>query len=577
MNQSQNNLIAILTLSFSISGPSYGQQGSTLPPTVINSPNGIFLQSNTVYTGLRIANPQGPCLQTRNNSNNIVLKDSIIGPCKNEGIRIFGSSDIRIENSVFHDVASGIMALGTTGNIVVSRNQITNVHQIKQTPSATKSGHHIQFANVSGGGNRIEFNVGENFVGLSDPAEGINIFKSNGTASSPIEVVGNSIRGGGYLPNSPSSGGENSGGILAGDGGGSNINVKENTVVRAGLHGVSISGGTNNKILNNTMYSPQTPFSNAGLQVKLWQNPNAAQGALQAGCSGHEVQGNKVDWTSRWGNQATEMIAKGCGDVIGWANNDSNVKLSEGILPAQLIEPVLKAYYTLDNNTEDSSGYAINANATSTSYISAGNGSAALLTGAGSAINTPSSAFLDFSPFSVTAWVNPDSLPGSMGIAQSQNGDGNATGWRIIASGSSLQARITTRNFTRRWDAQAPAVSTEVQCQGLTAGKWSFIAVTYNGEELQCSVNGTLGDAKPASGLVQYSSNSSGMKIGSLAGVGPYIGALDEFKVYRGALSAQQIKTAYDANASMIQQKSTPTGGNSLSKPTPPTLKLGAQ
>lgn len=549
--------------------PSYAQQQQTIRPTVLGSSGPVVLKSNTVYSGLRIANPNGNCLEIRRGSN-IVLKDSVIGPCKGKGLHIYRSSDIKVENNVFHDVATGVFALYTTGNIRIVSNKFSNVIQVNKTQTESAEGHYIQFAHVAGTGHKIESNVGESIEGISDPAEGINIFRSNGTSSNPIEVTNNSIRGGGYKPNAPGT--SSSGGILAGDGGGSHIHVKNNTVVSTGVHGITIAGGKNHKILNNSMYSPQSPLSFAGLQVRLWQNPILPQ----VSCSGHEAQGNRINWTSHWGSQTTEKFTEKCGTVIGWENNDTSATFNEGILPDQLIEPLLKAHYPFNGSTEDKGGHSINGVATNATYVSSGVDKAIRFNGADSSIKVPSSGFLKFSPFSVTAWIKPDAVAGEIGIAKSQDGDGYATGWRIVANHSKLGARITTRNYSRKWDGASPPVSTDVNCDGLVAGSWNFIVVTYSGKNLQCYLNGVLGDSKTASGIIQYGAKTSDMKIGESSGKSPFQGAIDEFKVFRGSLSSAQVRNTYESVTKNILNNPPRKEDTQPSPPIPPSIKVEA-
>ncbi len=564
------HIITIFTLALCVAPSTYAQDATTLPPAALDSSHAILLQSNTVYSGLRITNPHGRCIDIIQSSN-IVLKDSIIGPCKEEGVRINQSSNITVRDSIIHDVASGVAAFHTTGNIKIINNKISNINTLREGPRGTEHGHHIQFASVSGVGNLIQSNVGENVVGLSDPAEGINIFRSNGTASNPIEVLNNSLRGGGYEPNSQASGYATGAGILLGDGGGSHLHAKNNVAVSTGVHGISIAGGQHNKLINNAVYSARTPITYAGIHVFLFQNPILPK----VSCLGHEVRGNKVNWTNHWGTKVTGMVTKNCGTVAGWENNNTVATLNENILPAQLIEPVLKVHYGFDDSTEDKSGNAIHANATNATYNSSGIGKALYLNGQSSSVKIPSSEFLRFSPFTVSTWVRPETLAGTRGIAQSQNGDGFKTGWRIEANNTALRARITTRDYSRKLDNVRPVISTDVSCDGLVAATWNYIVITYDGQNLQCYLNGALGDSRPATGLIVYDSKPSGMKVGESAGLSGYIGLIDEFKFFRGSLSSVQVRNTYESTSKTILNTNPKKGSDGASQPSAPILKVG--
>jgi hypothetical protein len=80
--------------------------------------------------------------------------------------------------------------------------------------------------------------------------DNINVYISSGTASSPLRIYGNFIRGG--YPIKPDSMGYSGGGILIGDGGTSNgtvvpmwVNAYENVVVGTNNYGIAISAGKN--------------------------------------------------------------------------------------------------------------------------------------------------------------------------------------------------------------------------------------------------------------------------------------------------------------------------------------------
>ncbi len=118
-------------------------------------------------------------------------------------------------------------------------------------------GQMVQFNNVKGGGNSINYNVVENILGQSSPEDAISVYMSNGIVGDPIQVVGNWIRGGG-----PSGSG---GGIMVGDYGGSHILVKDNILVDPGQYGIAISSGTGISIKNNKIYAKQQSFTNVGL------------------------------------------------------------------------------------------------------------------------------------------------------------------------------------------------------------------------------------------------------------------------------------------------------------------------
>jgi hypothetical protein len=94
----------------------------------------------------------------------------------------------------------------------------------------------VQFNAVTGKSNRINCNVGENISGQSYPEDAINLYKSSGDPTDPIQVVGNKIKGGG--PSNTDSG------IAVGDSAGAYVLVKDNVLIDPGQVGIGIGGGT---------------------------------------------------------------------------------------------------------------------------------------------------------------------------------------------------------------------------------------------------------------------------------------------------------------------------------------------
>jgi hypothetical protein len=159
-------------------------------PIVING------KRDVVMSGLHISNPNGKCVEIRNASANIVIENSEIGPCKDEGIYIDSSENITIRDTYIHDttavgirtyraerihvtsnqierVASGVYA-GNSKQVDVNNNYILNVR------GPYPRGQIVQFAYVDGPGNRINNNIGINEVGESYAEDVINLYKQQG-------------------------------------------------------------------------------------------------------------------------------------------------------------------------------------------------------------------------------------------------------------------------------------------------------------------------------------------------------------------------------------------------------------
>ena len=314
-------LTGIFLLTFN--SYSYGQ-GSTYTGTYITSSpirwNGI---SNQTITGLQITNTldsisdntSGHCIYLVNCSN-IIIQNCKLGPSIREGVHLYNCTNITIINCSMSYNATGVYAQLSSG-IKVNYNDVLNV----QGPAP--KGSMVQFDNVSGEGNSVSYNVGENIAGQSFPNDEISLYMSNGTATSPIEVVGNWIRGGG-----PSTVG---GGIMTGDGGGSYITVQNNILVDPGNYGIAVASGTNINISNNKIYAKQQSFCNAGIYA--WNQ-------YATPCSSLTIQNNQINYTSSSGNLGTTWNGGNCGTITGWSTNVYTPSLSAAILPTKIIGKV---------------------------------------------------------------------------------------------------------------------------------------------------------------------------------------------------------------------------------------------
>jgi hypothetical protein len=210
-------------------------------------------------------------------------------------------------------VATGVYALECV-DISVENIEVTNV----QGPMPR--GQMVQFNKVSGTSNKVNYNVIENSLGTSGQEDAINMYKSNGTALNPIQIIGNWIRGGG-----PSKSG---GGILIGDAGGSNYLVQDNILVDPGQYGIGVASGTNIQVLNNKIYAKQQDFTNVGIYV--WNQYNTD-------CNTITVMGNEVNWTNKSGYSNGAWNGSNCGEINGWSNNNWLADINDTILPKQII------------------------------------------------------------------------------------------------------------------------------------------------------------------------------------------------------------------------------------------------
>lgn len=229
----------------------------------------INAKSGQVIENLHITNPDGPCI-TITDANNVIIKNNEIGPCgsntktvRNEGVYIYKSSNITIQNNVIHDMSTGVSVVNSASPIIIDRNLIYNIR------GPYWQGQMVQFNNVRGGygSSKITCNVKDG-ANQPDPISGpnfnedhISMYNTLGVStSSPIEIAYNRIRG------ETSGAGESGSGIALGDspaGGGGigsaesgNYYVHDNNIVRTNNVGIAIIGGhdiriENNKVENN--------------------------------------------------------------------------------------------------------------------------------------------------------------------------------------------------------------------------------------------------------------------------------------------------------------------------------------
>jgi hypothetical protein len=249
-----------------------------------------------------------------NHCYNITIKNCKIGPDTTRGIRLERCANIHIDSCYWSDVRTGVYALQSAGILV------TNCQGRNMQFGFPRGGQFVQFDEVTGARNGVINCRFENILGQSKPEDAISIFKSSGTAASPILIEGNWIRGGG-----PSKSG---GGIMLGDKGGSYQVAKNNILVNPGQYGMAISGGHHIEILNNKIYGKIQPFTNVGLYI--WAQAGAT-------CSLNTIRGNQVKWTMSTGEINNSWNNGNCGRVKGWSNNILNADIDENILPVQLI------------------------------------------------------------------------------------------------------------------------------------------------------------------------------------------------------------------------------------------------
>jgi len=243
------------------------------------------------------------------------ITSNSLGNSTDVGILLYNCYNVTVDHNNISNVSTGVYVVNSpNGGIIITGNQFKNM--IGPMPR----GQFVQFNTVGGANNAISYNKGENIFGSSNPEDAINLYKSNGTASSPIQVIGNWIRGGG-----PSATG---GGIMLGDTGGSYEVASNNILVNPGQYGMAIAGGDHMSITNNQIYGRSQSFTNIGLYI--WGQSGSA-------CTNSTISGNQVKFFNNSNTENDAWVGTGETTPSGWSSNIFGANISAAILPSTVV------------------------------------------------------------------------------------------------------------------------------------------------------------------------------------------------------------------------------------------------
>jgi hypothetical protein len=226
-------------------------------------------------------------------------------------------------------------------------------------------------------------------------------------------------------------------------------------------------------------------------------------------------------------------------------------------IPAQAA--TLDAYWTLDSTTADASG---NGNTLqlngSPAYVAGIAGNALHLTDGQSASTVAPPPFdLMASSFTISLWANFDSFDGGIAtslpntlIAQDDGGGANNK-WVLYydsnahSIGFHVNSGISSGFFEAPVGSPAPA-----------AGTWNMFTATYNSSTHNLNLYYD-GQAIGGNGLFFTAHPTSNITLGIAEGIGQLHGALDDVRIYNGALSAAQVSDLYTATATATPEPAT--------------------
>jgi hypothetical protein len=174
-------------------------------------------------------------------------------------------------------------------------------------------------------------------------------------------------------------------------------------------------------------------------------------------------------------------------------------------------------------------------------------GSALSFNGDGANVQVPdSAAFEPSTTLTVAAYVKATS-PGDLKYIVAKGGFGCATGAYGLYTGPNGGVNF----YVDHPDGVNFTLSPEASSGGVWDGSWHFVVGTYDGSAVHLYVDGAeIGSGTPYSGAIRYGGpTSNDVFIGHYEGCSglDFPGAIDEPTVWNKALSAAQIRLAYQA------------------------------
>lgn len=327
-----DTLITTTTTTVSVSSVTHIYKPPVNPPPPTN-PGGtisgpVTCQSNTTYKYLTIDLTNSPYSKGFNVSGktNVHITHCKIINGKSFGVWVGGnSSNVLADSNLVSNIGAAFYAENSS-SVKFNGNQVLNVNG---NGTLWTFGHDFQFVNISGKGNEIKYNKGEDIAGVAiNPHDRISVYKC--FPSDTIFVCYNSFRGGQRALQSGGGGGAC--GITIADVSGGLQVVRGNKLVNTGYAGIQcIGSGTGVKIDHNLTYSSVTPISLLGFSI---QDKNL----IYCGY-------NKTNWTNSKGvskpdgSGVPQYWLSSSPKPVDWATNTwQDASITAKILPDVLID-----------------------------------------------------------------------------------------------------------------------------------------------------------------------------------------------------------------------------------------------
>ena len=177
-----------------------------------------------------------------------------------EAIHLENCNNVTIRNNDFANVAQAITVANST-NVKIEWNRYSNIVGPHARVGKNRA-NFVQLVNVSRG--YISHNKGKG----GDTEDIVSLYRSGGTSASPFIVEYNHFQGTNWTSSSGS-------GIALGDDTSGYSIARYNILLNPGQVGIFIAGGTNHKIIGNTIYGEKRTSSNVGLYVGTSTRPRA--------------------------------------------------------------------------------------------------------------------------------------------------------------------------------------------------------------------------------------------------------------------------------------------------------------
>jgi len=289
-----------------------GERGATLDGSNRIEVAFSGIAKNVIIQGITIKNYAHNGIHFRSGENitinRIRVYDTASGSGeKNGALRFERVVGLKVLNSHFERVNSGILPSYSEGPIVISGNSGVNIGR-----------NFIQLDKVTGAGIDINNNVMERLGstlrdGADDVVDWISIFRSEGTPDSPIHVFRNRAKGHGFDTTGSF--------IMLGDDGGKYQLAEENVGVNPGQVGVGIAGGESITVRGNIMFSDESDFSNVAFYSADYSTPNP--------CVEHTITSNRSYWRSN--NRQNNV----------WTDNKCTPVIEDNVFPDLTIDELV--------------------------------------------------------------------------------------------------------------------------------------------------------------------------------------------------------------------------------------------